>query len=208
MTDPAPTRRRQLAGRLRRMTRRHRAAARVARFPAALDGRADLAGRQPDHAGRALLPGVPPDRFVDRGRPHRLGAARADDVRLGRLRPADRPVATAAGSCSVAQFGLMSASALLVIGAHMDHPPLALIYGAAALNAAFMSISMPTRAAMTPNFVLPTCSRRRPRSTRSCGTARVSIGPALGGLVVAAARRFLGVRHRRGVVRRGHRCSR
>ena len=65
-----------------------------------------------------------------------------------------------------AQFGLMVSSVLLLIGAHLHHPPLVLLYGAAALDAAFTSISMPTRAAMTPNSSRPTCSRRRPRSIR------------------------------------------
>jgi MFS family permease len=73
-----------------------------------------------------------------------------------------------------AQFGLMTASSLLLLGALQGHPPLALVYGAAALNAAFVSVSMPTRAAMTPNLVPPACWRSRPRSTRSCGTAPAS----------------------------------
>src|SRR5262249_14917003 len=54
-----------------------------------------------------------------------------------------------------AQTGLMVSSVLLLVGAHLHRPPLALIYGAAAFNAGFVSISMPTRAAMTPNFVTP-----------------------------------------------------
>ncbi len=53
-----------------------------------------------------------------------------------------------------AQFGLMTASALLLLGAYLGHPPLVLVYGAAALSAAFLSISMPTRSAMTPRLVL------------------------------------------------------
>src|SRR5436189_63926 len=46
-----------------------------------------------------------------------------------------------------AQIGLLFASAVLLFGSHLHHPPLALLYSAAALNAAFVSISMPTRAA-------------------------------------------------------------
>ena len=52
-----------------------------------------------------------------------------------------------------AQLGLMFASALLLLGAWLDNPPLALLYLAAALNAAFVSVSMPTRSAMTPNLL-------------------------------------------------------
>ena len=52
-----------------------------------------------------------------------------------------------------AQLGLMASSLILLGGAIAGHPPLVLVYGAAALNAAFVSVSMPTRAAMTPNLV-------------------------------------------------------
>src|SRR5256885_653036 len=52
-----------------------------------------------------------------------------------------------------AQIGLMTSSLLLLAGAIAGHPPLALLYGAAALNAAFVSISMPTRPALHPHLV-------------------------------------------------------
>jgi MFS family permease len=84
----------------------------------------------------------------------------------------------------VAQFGLMTASALLLLGAYLGHPPLVLIYGAAALSAAFLSISMPTRSAMTPRLVsdelLPQAAALNQIMWQTAGI----IGPAIGGIVV------------------------
>jgi MFS family permease len=83
-----------------------------------------------------------------------------------------------------AQVGLMFASTVLLFGAHMQHPPLALLYSAAALNAAFTSISMPTRAAMTPNLVsrelLPSAAALNQVMWNGAGV----VGPALGGIIV------------------------
>lgn len=86
-----------------------------------------------------------------------------------------------------AQFGLMAASVLLLYGAHLGRPPLALVYGAAALNAAFLSISMPTRTAMTPNLFpreyLPSAMALNQVMWNGAGL----VGPALGGIVIARA---------------------
>ncbi len=85
----------------------------------------------------------------------------------------------------LAQVGLMTASLLLLLGAYLGHPPLVLVYGAAALSAAFLSISMPTRAAMTPRLVplelLPQAAALNQIMWQTAGV----IGPALGGLVVS-----------------------
>ena len=86
-----------------------------------------------------------------------------------------------------AQAGLMAASALLFLGAHLRHPPLVLLYGAAALSAAFLSISMPTRAAMTPRLVSPDLLPQAAALNQVMWNGAAVIGPALGGLVVAAA---------------------
>jgi MFS family permease len=86
-----------------------------------------------------------------------------------------------------AQLGLMVSSLLLLGGAIAGNPPLALVYGAAALNAAFVSISMPTRAAMTPNLVPPDLLAQSAALNQVMWNSAGVVGPALGGLVVAQA---------------------
>ncbi len=81
----------------------------------------------------------------------------------------------------VAQAGLMSASALLFFGARLGHPPLALVYGAAALSAAFLSVSMPTRSAMTPRLVSPELLPQAAALNQVMWNGAAVIGPALGG---------------------------
>jgi MFS family permease len=83
-----------------------------------------------------------------------------------------------------AQFGLMSASGLLLLGAYLGHPPLVLVYGAAALSAAFLSISMPTRSAMTPRLVPPELLPQAAALNQIMWQTAGVIGPALGGIVV------------------------
>jgi len=85
-----------------------------------------------------------------------------------------------------AQLGLMVSSVLLLIGAQLHHPPLALIYGAAALNAAFVSISMPTRAAMTPNFVAPDQLAPAAALNQVMWNGAGVVGPALGAIVLGS----------------------
>ena len=85
-----------------------------------------------------------------------------------------------------AQLGLMTASVLLYVGAQLHHAPLALIYGAAALSAGFVSISMPTRAAMTPNFVPPEQLAPAAALNQVMWNGAGVIGPALGAIVVAS----------------------
>jgi predicted MFS family arabinose efflux permease len=58
------------------------------------------------------------------------------------------------------------------------------VYGAAALNAAFVSISMPTRAAMTPNLVPPNLLAQSAALNQVMWNGAGVVGPALGGLVV------------------------
>jgi len=86
-----------------------------------------------------------------------------------------------------AQTGLMCASALLLAGAVLGNPPLALVYGAAALNAAFVSISMPTRAAMTPRLVGNDLLAPAAALNQVMWNGAAVVGPAIGGIVVAAA---------------------
>ncbi|MEA2660091.1 MAG: hypothetical protein QOF64_2826 [Candidatus Binatota bacterium] len=84
-----------------------------------------------------------------------------------------------------AQLGQAAAASLLLFGAVMGDPPLVLVYGAAALNAAFVSVALPTRSAVTPSLV-PT--EMLPAATAlnqvMWNTAAV-VGPAVGGVLVA-----------------------
>jgi MFS family permease len=86
-----------------------------------------------------------------------------------------------------AQFGLMGASGLLLLGALLGHPPLLLVYGAAALNGGFMSIAMPTRSAMTPNLVPPEMLAPAAALNQVMWNGAGLIGPALGGIVIGVA---------------------
>ena len=86
-----------------------------------------------------------------------------------------------------AQCGLLVASLILMIGAIAGHPPLALVYGAAALNAAFVSISMPTRAAMTPNLVPPELLAPSAALNQVMWNGAGVVGPAIGGVIVGSA---------------------
>lgn len=85
-----------------------------------------------------------------------------------------------------AQTGLMVASGLLLLGALMGHPPLVLIYGAAALNGGFMSIAMPARTAMIPNLVSPELLAPAAALNQVMWNGAGLIGPALGGVVIGA----------------------
>ena len=84
-----------------------------------------------------------------------------------------------------AQFGLLFATSLLFLGAYMGHPSLALLYCAAGLNAGFMSLSMPTRQAMTTNYVGPEMLAPAAALNQAMWTTAGVIGPALGGVIVA-----------------------
>jgi MFS family permease len=83
-----------------------------------------------------------------------------------------------------AQAGQAVASSLLLAGAVGGDPPLALLYVAAALNGALVSVALPTRAAMTPNLVgarsLPSANAL---NQVMWNTAAI-VGPALGGVIV------------------------
>jgi MFS family permease len=84
----------------------------------------------------------------------------------------------------IAQFGLMVSSILLLTGAVAGNPSLALVYGAAALNAGFVSLSMPTRAAMTPNFVPRDLLANAAALNQVMWNGAAVVGPALGGIIV------------------------
>jgi predicted MFS family arabinose efflux permease len=85
----------------------------------------------------------------------------------------------------LAEIGLMTASSLLLFGARLGHPPLVLVYGGAALSAAFLSVSMSTRAAMTPRLVPRELLPQAAALNQVMWNGAAVVGPALGGLVVA-----------------------
>ena len=84
-----------------------------------------------------------------------------------------------------AQLGLMFASTLLLVGAYLGNPPLALLYVAAALNAAFVAVSMPARAAMTPNLVPPELLAPAAAMNQVMWNGAGVVGPAVGGIIVS-----------------------
>jgi len=84
-----------------------------------------------------------------------------------------------------AQSGLMLASIVLFIGARLGDPPLVLVYGAAAASAGFLSISMPTRGAMTPRLVGDELVPQAAALNQVMWNGAGLVGPALGGVIVA-----------------------
>jgi MFS family permease len=84
----------------------------------------------------------------------------------------------------IAQAGLMGASSLLLVGAVAGDPPLALVYLAAALNGALLAVSMPTRAAMTPNLVSAAMLPSAAALNQVMWNTAAIVGPGVGGLVV------------------------
>jgi MFS family permease len=87
----------------------------------------------------------------------------------------------------IAQSGLMLAAVLLFLSSRLDDPPLALVYGAAALNAGFMSLAMPTRSAMTPNLVGLDLVAPAAALNQVMWTSAGVVGPAIGGVIVGGA---------------------
>ena len=83
-----------------------------------------------------------------------------------------------------AQFGLMFSSILLFVGARIGDPPLVLVYGAAALSAGFLSISMPTRSAMTPRLVGEELLPQAAALNQVMWNGAALVGPVIGGFVV------------------------
>ena len=85
----------------------------------------------------------------------------------------------------VAHWCEAAAAAVLLVGAHLDHPPLVLVYLGAALVAGSSSVALSARTAMTPTIVgddlLPAATALNQAMWNTCLIA----GPAIGGLIVA-----------------------
>lgn len=87
----------------------------------------------------------------------------------------------------IAQVGLMLASGILLAGALRGDPPLAILYVAAALNAGFASVVMPTRTAMTPNLVSHGLLPSAAALNQVMWNSAQIVGPAVGGVIVGSA---------------------
>lgn len=84
----------------------------------------------------------------------------------------------------LSQFGFAIASGILLAGALMDRPPLALIYGAAALTAGLSGIDSPTRSAMIPRLVGRELLPAAVALNQVMWQTTSIVGPAIGGIVV------------------------
>jgi MFS family permease len=83
------------------------------------------------------------------------------------------------------QFGYVLSSAVLLAGAINGHPPVWVIYAAAAATAALSGLDFPTRSAMTPRLV---GAERLPAAlalNQVLFNITIIVGPAIGGIVIA-----------------------
>jgi MFS family permease len=87
----------------------------------------------------------------------------------------------------ISQLGQLATSSLLAVGAATGRPPVASLYILAGIAAAASGVDRPTRTAIIPSIVGP--NEIQPAVAFSYGLAQLTmvIGPALGGIVIAAA---------------------
>jgi MFS family permease len=87
----------------------------------------------------------------------------------------------------IGQIGQMASSGILLAGAVIGHPPVALVYVGAALVFGFATLSVTTRQAMIPNLVsadqLPSALALNQAMFATC----IIVGPAIGGVIIDAA---------------------
>ena len=84
----------------------------------------------------------------------------------------------------ITQVGYTVSSGVLLAGAIAGHPPVWLIYGAAAATAGLSGIDFPTRSAMTPRLV---GAERLPAAlalSQVLFNTTIIVGPAVGGVVI------------------------
>ncbi|HSO96825.1 MAG TPA: MFS transporter [Acidimicrobiia bacterium] len=84
----------------------------------------------------------------------------------------------------LAQCGQAGASGLLLAGALLDHPPLAVVYVGAALVAGFGGLALSTRLSMTPNLVPPEQLSSALSLHQVMWNTCLIAGPALGGVII------------------------
>ncbi len=83
------------------------------------------------------------------------------------------------------QIVAAAGSALLWVGAALGHPPLVLVYGAAALVGGVSAFALSTRSAMTPTLVPPGELPQALALNQAMWNTALIVGPAVGGIVVA-----------------------
>ncbi|MBI2238591.1 MAG: MFS transporter [Actinobacteria bacterium] len=84
----------------------------------------------------------------------------------------------------VSQIGFALSSSILLAGALAGRPPLALIYGAAALSAGLSGIDSPTRSAMIPRLVGKDLLPAAVALNQVMWNTTAVVGPAIGGIVI------------------------
>ncbi len=82
------------------------------------------------------------------------------------------------------QVGFALASSILLAGALAGRPPVALVYGAAALTAGLSGIDSPTRSAMIPRLVGKDLLPAAVALNQVMWNSTMIVGPAIGGLVI------------------------
>ena len=85
---------------------------------------------------------------------------------------------------AIAQLGLAAATATLLLGSTMDAPPLALIYTALGIAAAFSALDSPTRAAMTPRLIGAELIPAAQALNQVVWNGSGLVGPAVAGIVI------------------------
>ncbi|HEY7137778.1 MAG TPA: MFS transporter [Acidimicrobiia bacterium] len=85
----------------------------------------------------------------------------------------------------VSQFVAAGGSALLWIGAAAGHPPLALIYTAAAIVGGVSGFALSTRSAMTPTLVPERMLSQALALNQAMWNTALIAGPAIGGILIA-----------------------
>jgi MFS family permease len=85
---------------------------------------------------------------------------------------------------ALAQLGLATATATLLVGSTLEDPPLALVYGALGIAAAFSALDSPTRSAMTPRLVGPELIPAAQALNQVVWNGTGLLGPAIAGVVI------------------------
>jgi MFS family permease len=84
------------------------------------------------------------------------------------------------------QIGLVLTAAALAVAAWLGHPPLVVVYALAALLAAFTALQNVASTAIVPGLVAPEQLRNALALNYGLNTLTMVIGPALGGILIAA----------------------